>query len=100
MRPFPWTARFASWSRPCWKPGRVSEFVALRVEDVSIDERVIAFESGTRRKVPIRFVLALLLSMHMGKRRSRPLFVRREESAGVLPVHFRQRFGQIFFALL
>ncbi len=36
---------------------RVSEFVTKRVEDVSLDERVIIIESGKggkRREVPIR----------------------------------------------
>ena len=32
---------------------RVSKFVALRVEDVSLGERTIAVESGKRREIPI-----------------------------------------------
>ena len=77
---------------------RVSEFVALRVEDVSLDERVIAVENGKggkRREVPIRTELARLLSMHIGRRRSGPLFVSREKGAGGLRVYSRQRIGQI-----
>lgn len=77
---------------------RVSEFVALRVEDVSLGERVIVIENGKggkRREVPIRPELTRLLSMHIGKRRSGPLFVSREQGTGGLRVYSRQRIGQI-----
>ena len=77
---------------------RVSEFIALRVEDVSLGERMIVIENGKggkRREVPIRTELARLLSMHIGKRRSGPLFVSREKGAGGLRVYSRQRIGQI-----
>jgi integrase/recombinase XerD len=58
---------------------RVSEFVALRVEDVSLIERVVIIENGKggkRREVPIRPELARLLSLHIGRRRAGPLFPR------------------------
>lgn len=77
---------------------RVSEFVALRVEDVSIAERVVVIESGKgskRREVPIRAELARLLSMHIGKRRAGPLFVSREKSRTGNRTYTRQRIGQI-----
>ena len=77
---------------------RVSEFVALRVEDVSLGERLVVIENGKggkRREVPIRPELARLLSMHIGKRRSGPLFVSRERGSGGLRVYSRQRIGQI-----
>lgn len=77
---------------------RVSEFVALRVEDVSLAERMIIIESGKggqRREVPIRTDLARLLSMHIGRRRSGPLFVSREKGAGGKRVYSRQRIGQM-----
>ena len=77
---------------------RVSEFVALRVEDVSLAERVIIIESGKggkRREVPIRTDLARLLSMHIGRRRSGPLFVSREKGARGARVYSRQRIGQV-----
>ena len=54
---------------------RVSEFVALYVEDVSFGERTITVEGG--------------------KRRSGPLFVSREKGAGRSRVSPRQRIGQI-----
>ena len=77
---------------------RVSEFAAIRVEDVSPGERTIAIENGKggrRREVPIRTELARLLSMHVGRRRSGPLFVSREKGAGGLRVYSRQRIGQM-----
>jgi integrase len=61
---------------------RVSEFVALRVEDISLIERVVIIENGKggkRREVPIRPELARLLSLHIGKRRAGPLFPSREK---------------------
>ena len=60
---------------------RVSEFVALRVEDVGLGERTITVESGKgakRREIPIRAELARLLSMHIGTRRAGPLWQPRE----------------------
>ena len=77
---------------------RVSEFVALRVGDVSLGERMVVVESGKggkRREIPIRIELARLLSMHIGKRRSGPLFVSREKGNGGSRVYSRQRIGQI-----
>lgn len=78
---------------------RVSEFVALRVEDVSLAERVItiiAGKGGKRREVPIRPELARLLALHIGKRRVGPLFASREKGTGAQPhVYTRQRIGQM-----
>ena len=77
---------------------RLSEFVALRVEDVSLGERMIVIENGKggrRREVPIRTELARLLSVHIGRRRSRPLFVSREKGAGGSRAYSRQRIGQM-----
>ena len=78
---------------------RVSEFVALRVEDVSLVERVVVIEDGKggkHREVPIRPELARLLALHIGRRRSGPLFVSRQRRAdGRPPAFTRQRIGQI-----
>jgi integrase/recombinase XerD len=77
---------------------RVSEFVALRVENVSITERVVVIESGKggkRREIPIRAELTRLLSMHIGKRRAGPLFVSREKSRTGTRTYTRQRIGQM-----
>ena len=77
---------------------RVSEFVELRVEDVSIAERVVIIESGKggkRREVPIRAELARLLALHIGKRRAGPLFVSREKGKSGSRVYTRQRIGQM-----
>lgn len=78
---------------------RVSEFVALRVEDVSLAERIITIaegKGGKRREVPIRPELARLLALHIGKRRAGPLFPSREKGSGPYPqVYTRQRIGQI-----
>ena len=78
---------------------RVSEFVALRVEDVSLAERAIIIEDGKggkRREVPMRPELARLLALHIGRRRSGPLFVSRQKRAdGRPPAFTRQRIGQI-----
>ena len=78
---------------------RVSEFVALKVEDVSLAERVViirAGKGGKRREVPIRDELARLLALHIGKRRRGPLFVSREKGSGeTAHVYSRQRVGQI-----
>lgn len=78
---------------------RVSEFINIRVEDISLAERVITIEEGKggkRREVPIRSDLAKLLSLHIGKRKAGPLFVSRQRrSDGRPPVFTRQRIGQI-----
>ena len=74
---------------------RVSAFVALRVEDVSLAERVITIEDGKggkRREVPIRPELAL----HIGRRRAGPLFLSRQTSKGGRSrIYTRQRVGQL-----
>ena len=78
---------------------RVSEFVGLRVEDVSLAERAIVIEDGKggkRREVPMRPELARLLALHIGRRRSGPLFVSRQKRAdGRPPAFTRQRIGQM-----
>ena len=78
---------------------RVSEFVALRIGDVSLAERVITIEDGKggkRREVPIRPELARLLALHIGRRRAGPLFVSRQKTKGGLSrVYTRQRVGQV-----
>jgi integrase/recombinase XerD len=78
---------------------RVSEFVALRVEDVSLAERVVIVEDGKggkRREVPIRPELARLLALHIGRRQAGPLFASREKGTGPGPhVYTRQRIGQM-----
>src|SRR5271169_845654 len=59
---------------------RASELVELRVEDVSLIERVITIrqgKGGKRREVPIRRDLAQLLRLHIGTRRAGPLFASR-----------------------
>ena len=68
---------------------RVSEFVALRVQDVSLGERTIAVESakgGKRREIPIRAELARLLAMHIGSRQKARRGAR---------TYTRQRIGQM-----
>ena len=78
---------------------RVSEFVALRVENVSLAERVITIEDGKggkRREVPIRAELARLLALHMARRRAGPLFLSRQTRKGDRSrVYTRQRVGQM-----
>ena len=77
---------------------RVSEFVALRVEDVSLGERTITVESGKgakRREIPIRAELARLLAMHIGTRRAGPLFLSRQKSRSGARMYTRQRIGQM-----
>ncbi len=78
---------------------RASELVQLRVEDVSLAERVIAIRRGKgdkRREVPIRRELAQLLRLHVGGRRAGPLFASRQQGSGPTPhVLTRQRVGQI-----
>lgn len=78
---------------------RVSEFTALRVEHVSLAERTLLIEAGKggkQREIPIRTELARLLQMHIGKRRSGPLFVSRQKRhQGGIRVYTRQRIGQM-----
>ena len=78
---------------------RASELVQLRVEDVSLAERVITIrdgKGGKRREVPIRRDLAQLLQLHIGARRAGPLFASRQQGSGPTPhVLTRQRIGQI-----
>ena len=82
---------------------RASELVQLRVEDVSLAERVITIrqgKGGKRREVPIRRDLAQLLRLHIGTRRAGPLFASRQEGSGPTPhVLTRQRVGQIVRAV-
>src|SRR5271169_1355621 len=78
---------------------RASELVQLRVEDVSLAERVVTIRHGKadkRREVPIRRELAQLLRLHIGARRAGPLFASRQQGSGPTPhVLTRQRSGQI-----
>jgi integrase/recombinase XerD len=78
---------------------RVSELVELRVDDVSLAERVIVVrrgKGGKRREVPIRRELAQLLQLHIDSRRAGPLFASRQRGSGPVPhVLTRQRVGQI-----
>jgi len=73
--------------------------VQLRVEDVSLAERVITIhrgKGGKRREVPIRRDLAQLLRLHIGVRRAGPLFASRQQGSGAAPYTLtRQRVGQI-----
>jgi integrase/recombinase XerD len=90
---------------------RSSELVQLRVEDVSLAERVITIcrgkslpprkaGGGKRREVPIRRDLAQLLRLHIGARRAGPLFASRQEGSGPTPhVLTRQRVGQMVRAV-
>ena len=79
---------------------RASELVQLRVEDVSLIERVITIrqgKGGKRREVPIWRDLAQL---HIGTRRAGPLFASRQEGSGPTPHTLtRQRVGQIVRAV-
>ena len=82
---------------------RASELVQLRIEDLSLAERVITIrqgKGGKRREVPIRRDLAQLLRLHVGARRAGPLFASREQGSGPTPhVLTRQRVGQIVRAV-
>jgi len=73
---------------------RVSEFIELRIEDVSFMERVIIIrkgKGGKRREVPIRKELAKQLKIHIVNRKAGPLFKSRQK-----PYKYtRQRIGQI-----
>jgi integrase/recombinase XerD len=78
---------------------RASELVQLRVEDVSLTERVITIrqgKGGERREVPIRRDLAQVLRLHIGTQRAGPLFASRQEGSRPTPhMLTRQRVGQI-----
>ena len=78
---------------------RASELVQLRVEDVSLAERVATIrqgKGGKRREVPIRRDLAQLLRLHIGARRAGPLFASRQQGSGAVPHTLtRQRVGQV-----
>jgi len=95
---------------------RASELVQLRVEDVSLAERVVTIrdgKGGKRREVPIRRDLAQLLRLHIDARRALrwlrhrllrrriakrrwPLFASRQQGSGPTPhVLTRQRVGQV-----
>jgi len=78
---------------------RASELVQLRVEDVSLAERVVTIHRGKgakRREVPIRRELEQLLRLHIGTRRAGPVFASRQEGHGPTPhMLTRQRVGQI-----
>lgn len=73
---------------------RVSEFIELRVEDVSFSERLITIHKGKGgkiREVPIREDLAKQLKIHIHKRKVGPLFKSRQK-----PYKYtRQKIGQI-----
>jgi integrase/recombinase XerD len=82
---------------------RASELVQLKVEDVSLAERVITIRRGKGdklREVPIRRELAQLLRLHVGSRRAGPLFASRQRGSGPMPhVLTRQRVGQVVRAV-
>ncbi|PBB51788.1 MULTISPECIES: tyrosine-type recombinase/integrase [Mesorhizobium] len=66
---------------------RDSEFTRLRVENVSLAERVVIAVRGKgskRPEIPIRRELAQMLRLHIGTRRAGPLFQSREWGAGTL----------------
>lgn len=73
---------------------RVSEFVELRIEDISFEERLITIQNGKggkRREVPIRKDLSDKLRIHIQERRAGPLFRSRQK-----PYKYtRQRIGQV-----
>jgi integrase/recombinase XerD len=67
---------------------RASELVQLRIEDVSLAERVVIVrqgKDGKRREVPIRRELAQLLRLHLGTRRAGLLFASRQQGSGPVP---------------
>ncbi len=78
---------------------RASELIQLRVDDVSLSERVVTIQhgkGGKRREVPIRRDLAQLLRLHIGARRAGPLFASRQQGTGPAPYTLtRQRVGQV-----
>jgi integrase/recombinase XerD len=56
---------------------RVSELVALQVEDISLTERILTVrdgKAGKRREVPLSRSLARELRLHVGGRNTGPLF--------------------------
>jgi len=73
--------------------------VQLRIEDVSLVERVVRIRHGKgdkRREVPIRRDLAQLRQPHIGTRRAGPLFASRQQGSGPVPHTLtRQRVGQV-----
>jgi len=67
---------------------RAFDLVQLRVEDVSLAERVVTIQHGKgrkRREVPIRRDLAQLLRLHIGARRAGSLFASRQQGTGPAP---------------
>jgi integrase/recombinase XerD len=78
---------------------RTSELVQLRIEDVSLAERVVIIrhgKGGKRREVPLRRELVQLLGLHIGTRRAGPLFASRQQGSGPVPHTLtRQRVGQV-----
>lgn len=57
---------------------RVSEFVAVRVEDVSLSDQsitVVSGKGGRRRRVRLPVEMARSLRVHIGERHAGPLFV-------------------------
>ncbi len=82
---------------------RASELVQLRIEDVSLAERVITLRHGKgdkQREVPIWRDLAQLLQLHIGTRRAGPLFASRQQGSGAVPHTLtRQRVGQVVQAV-
>ena len=82
---------------------RASKLIQLRVEDVSLTERVITIrrgKGGKHREVPIRRDLAQLLRLHISARQAGPLFISRQKGSGPTPhVLTRQRVGQIVRAV-
>lgn len=63
---------------------RVSEFVALEIRDVYADEQRIVIRKGKgdkRREVPIVQELARKLQIHIGQRKSGPLFLTLRQKA-------------------
>ena len=77
---------------------RASEFVRMRVQDVSFAERLVQIKGkgNRRREVPIRRELARLLEAHVKDRKAGPLFKSREQGSGPIPyMYTRQRVGQI-----
>ena len=95
---------------------RASELVQLRVEDMSLAERVVTIcqgKGGKRHEVPIRRDLAQSPRLHIGARRALrwrshrllrrriaerrwPLFASRQQGSGAVPHTLtRQRVGQV-----
>lgn len=73
---------------------RVSEFIEIRIEDVSFSERLITIQNGKgskRREIPIRKDLAQQLKIHIENRKAGVLFKSRQKPHK----YTRQRIGQI-----